>query len=234
MWEFRRWFRQAALLEGYFTRGRWIANRNPLRGGRRGGPRAESAHDCKPQSARRWLTAREFQKSSGKDPLFAGQTEEYQVCEDRARTITRPRTSDRSHTPYRARTPLRRQTSDQEATPDRGKSHAHPATPTFSADCQMQEPLPTLPGIRELLRADNTRSTQPKVILHRFRNTGFPDTASGRDRRLEGRNCAFSEHEAGVHTAPDEGVAGFFNFFWRTRPRLEGEGDSEEAPTVLA
>jgi hypothetical protein len=32
----------------------------------------------------------EFRKSSGKDSLFAGQTEEYWVREDRTRTITCP------------------------------------------------------------------------------------------------------------------------------------------------
>ena len=57
-----------------------------------------------------------------------------------------PMTSDRSRTPDRAWTPIMRQTPDREATPDRGKSHAHPATLTFPADCQMLEALPTPPS----------------------------------------------------------------------------------------
>ena len=69
-----------------------------------------------------------------------------------------PRTSDRSRTSDRARTPIRHQTPDREATPDRGKSHAHPTTPTFPADCQMQEPLPTPPSRTASARDPRTAS----------------------------------------------------------------------------
>ena len=51
-----------------------------------------------------------------------------------------PMTSDRSRTPDRARTPIKRQT------PDRGKSHAHQASPSSPPDYQMLEPLPTPPS----------------------------------------------------------------------------------------
>ena len=103
-----------------------------------------------------------------------------------------PRTSDRSRTPDRARTPLRRQTPDREATPDRGKSHAHPATPTFPADCQMQDhsllrpPGRPLPGILGLLRVDNTLNTQPEVIQHQVRASGgVSGTPGSRTPRAE-------------------------------------------------
>ena len=114
------------------------------------------------------------------------------------------------------------------------------------AKCRSPSLLPPpswpLPEIRGLLRANNTKSAQPEVISHRsdhpeecnFRNTGFPDTASGGDMRSGGRDCPFSEHEAGVHTAPDQGVAKFFISRRRTRLRLEGEGDSKKTPAFLA
>ena len=52
--------------------------------------------------------------------------------------------------------------------------------------------------------------------------------------RFRGKDCPFSEYEGGVYAAPDQGVAGFFIPCWRTRPRLEGEDETEEAPAILA
>ena len=59
-------------------------------------------------------------------------------------------------------------------------------------------------------------------------------TASGGDRRFGGGHCPFSKYEEGVYTAPDQGVVGFFIPCQRTRPRLEGEDETEEAPAILA
>ena len=67
-----------------------------------------------------------------------------------------PRTSNWSRTPDRARTPIKHQTPDREATPDRGKYHAHTATPTFPADCQMQEPILTPPSKSAFARDPRT------------------------------------------------------------------------------
>jgi hypothetical protein len=61
------------------------------------------------------------------------------------RTVTYPRSSDRSRTPDRARL-LSGTRLWTERQPDRGKSHALSTTPTFPADCPMPEPLPTLPS----------------------------------------------------------------------------------------
>ena len=88
-----------------------------------------------------------------------------------------PRTSDRSRTSDKARTPIQHQTPDREATQDKGKSHAHPATPTFPADCPMLEPLPT-PTSRTASARD-------------------PRTASGGQH---------SEQPAGSNPAPSPGI----------------------------
>ena len=120
-----------------------IANWTPLRRGWRGGPRAKSAHDCRSQPARRWLIAREFRKGLAprrpdrRVPGLWGPGAE-----------NHPSPGLRIGPALRTgpRTPLRRQTPNREATPDRGKSHVHPATLTFPADYQMQEPLPTPPS----------------------------------------------------------------------------------------
>ena len=111
-----------------------------------------------------------------------------------------PKTSDRSRTPYGARTPLRRQTPDREATPDRGMSQAHPATPTFPADCQMQEPLATPPP-----RSASARD---------------PNTASGGQH---------SEHPAGSNPAPGPSIRrGTISGTPGSRtPRAEETGDLE-------
>ena len=112
-----------------------------------------------------------------------------------------PRTSDRFRTPYRARTPLMRQTPDREATPDRGKSQVHPATPTFPADCPMQEPLATPPS----------------------------RSASARDPRtaLGGQH---SEHPAGSNLAPSPSIrrGTISGTPGSMTPRAEETCDSEE------
>jgi hypothetical protein len=112
-----------------------------------------------------------------------------------------PRTSDRSRTPDRARTPIRRQTPDREATPDRGKSHAHPATLTFPADCQMLEPFPTPPSKTAFARD--------------------PRTASGGQH---------SEHPVGSDPAPIPSIrrSAVSGTPGSRTPRAEKTGDSEE------
>ena len=88
--------------------------------------------------------------SSGKDPERAHSSQVRRKSIGSVRTgrgqSPVPRSSDRSRTPDRDRTPIRHQVSDREATPDRGKSRANPATPTFLADCQMEEPVATPPS----------------------------------------------------------------------------------------
>jgi len=69
---------------------------------------------------------------------------------------------------------IERQLRDRE---DKGKSHAHPATPTFPADCPMLEPLPT-PTSRTASARD-------------------PRTASGGQH---------SEQPAGSNPAPSPGI----------------------------
>jgi hypothetical protein len=89
-------------------------------------------------------------RSSGKDPERTRSSGARRKSTGSARTgrgqSPAPRSSDRSRTPDRARTPIQHQTPDREATQDKGKSHAHPATPTFLADCPMLELLPTPPS----------------------------------------------------------------------------------------
>ena len=51
--------------------------------------------------------------------------------------------------------------------------------------------------------------------------------------RFGGGIWPFSEYEAGVHAAPDQGVSGFFIPCRRTRPCLEGDNAFEEAPTIF-
>jgi hypothetical protein len=112
-----------------------------------------------------------------------------------------PRTSDRSRTLDRARTPIRHQTPDREATQDRGKSHAHPATPTFPADCPMLEPFPTPPS-RTAFAQD-------------------PWIASGGQH---------SEHPAGNNPAPSMGIRSstVSGTPGSRTPRAEEIGDSED------
>jgi hypothetical protein len=100
-----------------------------------------------------------------------------------------------------ARTPIRQQTPDREATWDKGKSQAHPATPTFPIDCPMPEPLPTPPS-----RTTFTRD---------------PQVASG-GQHLEhpaGSNPALSPS---IRRSTVSGTPGS-----RT-PRAEETGDSED------
>jgi hypothetical protein len=52
--------------------------------------------------------------------------------------------------------------------------------------------------------------------------------------RLGGRGSSFPEHEAGTYTGAGQGITGFFIPHRRTRPGLEGEGNSEETPAFLA
>ena len=117
------------------------------------------------------------------------------------RQLPVPRTSDQSRTLDRARTPIRRQTPDREATPDRGKSHAHPTTPTFPADCQMLEPLPTPPS----------------------------RTASARNPRTASRG-QHSEHPARSDPAPIPSIrrSAVSGTPGSQTPRAEETGDSED------
>ena len=106
--------------------------------------------------------------SSGKVPERARSSQARQKSTGPVRTgrgqSTVPRSSDRSRTPDQAQTTIRHQTSDREATPDRGKSQAHPATPTFWADCQMQEPAVTPPSrstsARDLMTASDGQPSE--------------------------------------------------------------------------
>jgi len=68
---------------GTISRATRIANRDPLRGGRRGSPRAKSAHGSKAQLARRRFRTREFRKRSGQDSFLGSPTEEYRICTNR-------------------------------------------------------------------------------------------------------------------------------------------------------
>jgi hypothetical protein len=112
-----------------------------------------------------------------------------------------PKTTDRSRTLDRARTPIRHQTPDREASRDKGKTHALSTTPTFPADHPMPEPLSTppsrTPSAREpRVSSGGRHSEQPAGKSptpspgypkeYRFRNTRFPDAASGGNRRLRG------------------------------------------------
>jgi hypothetical protein len=141
----------------------------------------------------------------GKDPERTRSSQARRESTGSARTgrgqSPAPRTSDRSRTPDRARIPIRHQTPDREATQDKGKSHAHPATPTFPADCPMLEPLPTPPS--------------------RIASARDPRTASGgqHSEHPTGSNPALS---SGIRRGTVSGTPGS-----RT-PRAEETGDSED------
>jgi hypothetical protein len=143
--------------------------------------------------------------SSGKNPERTRSSQARRKNTGSARTgrgqSPAPRTSDRSRTPDRARTPIRHQTPDREATQDKGKSHAHPATPTFSADCPMLEPLRTPPS-----RTASARD---------------PRTASG-GQHLEHPVESNPALSSGIRRGTVSGTPGS-----RT-PRAEETGDSED------
>ena len=78
----------------------------------------------------------------------------------------------------RSQSPVPR-TSDRSRTPDRGKSHAHQASPSSPPDCQMLEPLPTPPS-----RAASVRD--PRTALggqHPERHAGSDPAPTSSTRR---------------------------------------------------
>jgi hypothetical protein len=155
-------------------------------------------------------------RSSGKDPERTRSSGARRKSTESARTGSArtgrgqspaPRSSDRSRTPDRARTPIRHQTLDREATHDKDKAHAHPATPTFPADCLMLELLPTPPS-----RTTSVRD---------------PRIASGGQH---------SEHPVENNPAPNPGIrrSTVSGTPGSRTPRAEETGDSEDeiAPSL--
>ena len=93
--------------------------------------------------------------SSGKDPERSPSSQVRRKSTGLVRTgrgqSPVPRTSDRSRTPDQARTPIDTRLRI-------GKTQVHPATPTFPADYQMQEPAATPPSRSASARDPRTAS----------------------------------------------------------------------------
>ena len=135
-----------------------IANRNPLRGGREGGHRGGSAHNCGTQPTSRRVMAREFRKGLKKSAIIASPAEEYWVDRDRTWPLTGPQ--DLGSIPDTGPGPDTHPVPDFGSGGDfrYGKSQVHPATPNFSADYQMQERAATPPSRKASARDSRTAS----------------------------------------------------------------------------